>query len=186
LGDLSLRARLTLLVAGAILPLATIAGFTAYRLSEVHNEASAARLLHLSRSLLNTIEARIDTVIGAAEALSVSQELQTGNLEAFRRHVAAFLKSFMPSASLVLSDAEENQLVNTADPVPLLRRKNISPEVLEAHREVFTTGKPVVSRLFVGQVINRPAISVNVPVMRGENVIYNIGVPLTAQFLSQF
>jgi len=71
----------------------------------------------------------------------------------------------MPSANFVLSDAQETQLVNTADSTGSGTRKNTGAAVIEAHREVFATGKPVVSRLFTGQVIGEAAVSVNVPVM---------------------
>ena len=73
----SLRTRLALLVAGAVLPLALGAGITTYYLSEASDEAASAHLLHLSRSLLSTVEARVEAVIGGAQALSVSQELRT-------------------------------------------------------------------------------------------------------------
>jgi len=181
----SLRARLALLVAGAVLPLALGAGITIYYISAANNEAASARLLHLSRSLLSTVDARVETLIGAAQALSVSQELQNGDLEGFRRHAEAFLQSFNPSANFVLSDANETQLVNTADARGSGTRKNIAPEVIEAHREVFATGKPVLSRLFTSQVIGQAAVSVNVPVMRSGRVAYNLGLPLTSRDLSQ-
>jgi len=181
----SLRTRLALLVAGAVLPLALGAGITTYYLSEASDEAASAHLLHLSRSLLSTVEARVEAVIGGAQALSVSQELQNNDLQAFRRHAEAFLHSFMPSANFVLSDAEERQLVNTADSSASGNPKNISPAVIEAHREVFATGKPVLSRLFTGQVIGEAAVSVNVPVMSSGRVVYNLGLPFTSRSLSQ-
>jgi two-component sensor histidine kinase len=181
----SLRTRLALLVAGAVLPLALGAGITTYYLSEASDEAASAHLLHLSRSLLSTVEARVEAVIGAAQALSVSQELQNSDLQGFRRHAEAFLHSFMPSANFVLSDVDETQLVNTADSSGSRMRKNIGPESIEAHREVFATGKPVLSRLFTGQVIGEAAVSVNVPVMRSGRVVYNLGLPLTSRSLSQ-
>src|SRR5215213_5454545 len=181
----SLRTRLALLVAGAVLPLALGAGITTYYLSEASDEAASAHLLHLSRSLLSTVEARVEAVIGGAQALSVSQELQNNDLQAFRRHAEAFLQSFMPSANFVLSDAEERQLVNTADSSASGNPKNISPAVIEAHQEVFATGKPVVSRLFTGQVIGEAAVSVNVPVMSSGRVVYNLGLPFTSRSLSQ-
>src|SRR3954466_6691456 len=79
----SLRTRLALLVAGAVLPLAVGAGITTYYLSKASDEAASAHLLHLSRSLLSTVEARVEGVIGAAQALSALRNYRTVTCKAF-------------------------------------------------------------------------------------------------------
>ena len=46
--------------------------------------------------------------------------------------------------------------------------------VRENRSEVFETRKPAFSPLFIGSVSNRPIVTVTVPVIRGDEVIYDL------------
>lgn len=46
----------------------------------------------------------------------------------------------------------------------------------EQVREVFATGKPTVSQVFIGPVLKRPIMSVDVPVIINGKVRYALGV----------
>lgn len=72
----SLGTRLVLLVAGSILPLATIAAVTTYGLSKAYDDAAASRLLRLSRAELSSMEGQIEEITTAEEVLASSSEIQ--------------------------------------------------------------------------------------------------------------
>jgi hypothetical protein len=180
----SLRSQLTLLVAGSILPLAAVAAITTYILSKAYDDAAEARLLLLSRLALGNMEGRIEAIITAEEVLAVGNGVQSGNLDDFRNNAETYLKSFMPSANLVLSDLTGSQIVNTSATEPMSRRKITSAAVQESHRRIIASGNPELTQVFKGQVIGQYAVSVEVPVIRDGKVVYIIGMPVTAKLLS--
>lgn len=180
----SLGTRLVLLVAGSILPLATIAAVTTYGLSKAYDDAAASRLLRLSRAELSSMEGQIEEITTAEEVLASSSEIQGDDLEGFRRGAEGFLKTFMPSESLILSDLNDAELVDTSAAQPSGTRKIISAAVLESHHRVIETNKPQISTLFEAQMTHSFAISVSVPVLRDGKVVYVLDMPITPQHLS--
>ena len=184
ISNLSLRGRLTLLIAGAVVPVAILAGTTAYILFEANETAASAQLLRLSRSLLNTVEARVQAITSAAQVLSVSHDLRDGNLKAFLEDAQTFLRAFNPDSSVVLTDRSGAQVLNTAAGEPLERRSLAVEATRDARQQVFETGKPVVSRHFFAPLLQRHMITVNVPVMKGDAPVYNLGIPITVDALS--
>jgi signal transduction histidine kinase len=88
----------------------------------------------------------------------------------------------LPGNSLVLSDASGQQLVNTLRPfgeaLPL--RGN-----LVQLRRLFETGQPAISDLFVGQVMRRPIIALDVPVRRGDKVAFALAMGIFPERLGE-
>jgi two-component sensor histidine kinase len=180
-----LGVRLIIIVVGSILPLTIVAAITTFNISRAYNDAASARLLRLSKAVLSTVEGQVASIITAEEVLGVSSALQGNDLQQFTQNAQAFLQRFLPSANFVLSDLNDTQLVNTLAADPFSRRKNTSPAMLEAHRELIATGKPVVTQLVKGQVIGQFAIGVESPIFRGEQLIYILGMPITSKALSE-
>jgi PAS domain S-box-containing protein len=84
----------------------------------------------------------------------------------------------------VLFDPRLNrQLINTAVPWGTPLPQSARPEVAEVMRQALSTGKPVISNVFVGPLIKRPVISVGVTAEDDAGAAYYLAVGLpTDQF----
>ena len=78
-------------------------------------------------------------------------------------------------SNLVLSDASGQQVLNTLQQFgqPLPRHGN--PNIVQT---VFATAKPMISDLYIGGLMRRPVLSVEVPVIRDDKVIYDLSIGL--------
>ena len=80
--------------------------------------------------------------------------------------------ALLPGDIIVLADASGQQLINTrlsiGDPLPRRARQ-------DELRRVFATGRPAISDLFIG-ALSRPLISLDVPVSRGNQVIFDLSL----------
>src|SRR5215218_5615034 len=105
--QISLRARLTLLVLGTVLPLAAVGFLASWFLYESYAESNSIRIVRLARSILNSTEARLTSVIGAAEVLALSPTLHARDFLAFRSQAEAYLKKHLPGSTLVVTDRKQ-------------------------------------------------------------------------------
>ena len=83
--------------------------------------------------------------------------------------------------SIVLHDTQGQQLLSTNRPFgePLPRATNS-----EMHDRVVATGKPQISDLIMGAVLQRPILTVGVPVFRDGEVVYVLAMGLGPEVLS--
>jgi two-component sensor histidine kinase len=166
--NVSLATRLALLVAGTTLPMILFAGGVIY-LNHMHErEAAFGRVLDTVRGIRLVLDAEMQGITTGLEVLAASQSLARGDLDAFRRSAEAFLGRFPEGAAISLSTRDGQQLLNTGvaagEPLPLrVNRTSIE--------EVFRTGRPTYSNLFVGSVTQQRIIIISVPVVRNGTVV---------------
>lgn len=125
-----------------------------------------------ARAMAHATEIDLVSVSRVAQILASSQRLQEGDLAGFYRH-AREVAALEIGANVVLSDADGRQVLNTFRPLgePLAAHGN--PAQLRA---VFATGRPVISDLYLGGVLRRPVIGVDVPVFRDGKVAYALSI----------
>lgn len=173
---MSLPLRLALLVAGTCLPLILFAGGLVYYNYAKDREAAFDRVLETVRATRLVLDTRMQGIVIALEVLANSSALRRNDLETFRVNVGLFLRGF-PGAAIAMGDREGNQTFNSfvAAGEPLPRRVNI-----ESIEEVFRSGKPAFSNMFVGSVTGRRLITVSVPVRRDGVIVADLSfaVPL--------
>ena len=116
-------------------------------------------------------DAEIERITGGLEVLAVTSTLREGDFAGFRRIASSFLSQYGDGAVLLVADRDGHQLFSssTTDTASLPTRNN-----LEIVKKVFTTRAPQYSNLFVGSTAKRAIITVEVPVVRGEEVVYEI------------
>ena len=170
--SLSIRAHLALLVVAAIAPAVLVAaGLLVF---EQRNEAERLDRdsIATARAMVHAIDREIVNLTAAAQVLATSQRLQSGDIEAFRAQ-AERVAALHIGTNVVVSGADGRQLLNTlrAPGAPLAMHGN--PGQL---RKVFATERPVVSDLYVGGVLGRPVMSVDVPVVRDGKVVYDLSI----------
>ena len=139
------------------------------------------RTLDIARALAQTVDRELASAQAALLALASSPYLASGDLAAFHRQAQDAIRE-LPGDTFVLSDASGQQLVNTLRPfgeaLPLRGNR-------AQLRRLFETGQPAISDLFVGQVMRRPIIALDVPVRRGDRVAFALAMGVFPERLGQ-
>jgi two-component sensor histidine kinase len=172
----SLRLRLGLLVAGTLLPLILFAVGVVYLNHMRAREQGFDRVMQVVRNMRLVLDTEMQGVTLALDVLAGTQALQRGDFDGFRRNTEAFLKKY-PGQAISLASRDGRQLLNTGVPsgTPLPPRQN-----RDSIDQVFSTGKPAFSNLFIGSVTRSRIVTISVPVFRDGQVIYEMSfnVPL--------
>jgi hypothetical protein len=168
---LSLRVRLTFLIAGTMLPLIVAAGIIVYQNYDAARRDAAERVLQATRGTMAAVDRELENIIAALQVLALSPAAQAGDWTAFRHEAERFVSRYPAGPSVVVADRSGRQLFNSgfAEGMPLPPKAD-----LDSVRAVFETGRPYVSNVFVGAVAKRPIFTVNVPIFRGTEVIYDV------------
>jgi two-component sensor histidine kinase len=168
---LSLRVRLALLVAGTTLPLIIFATVIVFNDYEQDRKDATQRVLETVRSIRLVLDAEVQRMTGALQVLSLTNALRDGDFEGFRRIASGFLDQYGEGGVVLVADREGRQVFSSVstDTASLPLRNNRA--VVE---KVFATKAPQYSNLFVGAVTKKQIVTVEVPVLRNGDVIYDI------------
>ena len=177
---LSIHTRLTMLTLATVLPLVAVGGFALIRTvddQKLQVEQDVGRTVD---GLLGDIDRQIIAIEAELQVLAVSPSLQSENLYPFYQQMYAALP--LQGTSIVLLDTKGQQLLSTNRPfgAPLPRAPNT-----EMSERVVATGKPQVSDLAMGAVLQRPIVAVGVPVIRDGKVVYVLVMGLGSEVLSK-
>lgn len=167
----SLPLRLALLVAGTTLPLIIFAAGIIFHNYEQDRRDAAQRVVETVRSIRLVLDAEIQRMTGAMQMLSLTNALRDGDFNRFRRIAQGFLDQYGEGGVVLVVDREGQPLFSsvTPDTEGLPPRNNRA--IIE---KVFATKKPQYSNLFVGTVKGQPIVTVEVPVLRDDEVVYVI------------
>jgi two-component sensor histidine kinase len=108
---------------------------------------------------------------GGLQVLTLTDTLRNGDFENFHRIASGFLDQYGPDGVVLVADRQGRQLFSsmTMNTASLPMRHN--REIVE---KVFATKGPAYSNLFYGAVKQRPIMTVEVPVLRDGEVLYDI------------
>src|SRR5712672_413861 len=167
----SLPVRLALLVAGTTLPLIVFAAVLVFNDYEQDRKDASQRVLETVRSIRLVLDAEMQRMTGGLQVLTLTDALRSGDFESFRDIAKGFLDQYGPDGVVLVANREGRQLfssmtTNTAS-LPLRHNR----EIVE---KVFATKSPTYSNLFIGAVKKRPIMTVEVPVLRDGDVLYDI------------
>jgi len=167
----SLPVRLALLVAGTTLPLILFATILVVRDYEQDRTEASQRVLETVRSIRLVLDAEMQRMTGGLEVVALTNALRSGDFDSFRRIATGFLDQYGRDGVVLVADREGRQLFSsiTSDTASLPPRNN--REIVE---KVFASKAPQYSNLFEGAVKQRPIVTVEVPVVRDGEVIYDI------------
>ena len=169
----SVRSLLLLLVLAVLLP--GIIGVTAlihrqYRQEQQELEREASRM---AKSLALAVDNELLGARKVAEALATSGYFTRRDFPALHRQLTEVLQKSDLGSHAVLSDASGQQLLNTQKPYGTLLPLHANPELV---RQVFASGQPAISDIYVGAIARRPLVSVDMPVVIDGEVAYDLGV----------
>ena len=168
---LSLPVRLALLVAGTTLPLIIFAAAIVFEDYRGDREAASQRVIETVRGIRLVLDAEVARITSGLEVLAHTNALHENNFESFRRVAAGFLEQYGEDGIMLIADREGRQLFSwsTRDTSSLPPRNN-----LDMVAKVFATKKPQYSNLFFGITKQRLIVTVEVPVLRDGEVVYDI------------
>jgi two-component sensor histidine kinase len=167
----SLPVRLALLIAGTTLPLIIFATVLVFNDYEQDRKDATERVLATVRSIRLVLDAEIQRMTGGLQVLALTNSLRNGNFDDFRRIALGFLEQYGKDGVILVADRDGRQLFSsmTSDTTNLPPRNN--RDIVE---KVFITKLPQYSNLFVGAVKQRWIVTVEVPVFRDGEVLYDI------------
>jgi two-component sensor histidine kinase len=163
--------RLALLVAGTTLPLIVFAAGIIFNNYELERRNASQRVLETVRSIRLVLDAEMQRMTGALQVLALTGPLRNGDFAAFRPIAEGFLDQYRDGGVVLVADRGGHQLFSsvTSDTAHLPLRNNRA--IVE---RVFSTKRLQYSNLFVGAVKQRPIVTVEVPVLRDGEVVYDI------------
>lgn len=154
-----------------MLPLIVFAvGIVVHNYQQDRKEATQ-RVLDTVRSIRLTLDAEMQRMTGGLQVLALTGALRNGDFDGFRHIVAAFLDQYGKDGVVLVADRDGRLLFSSLDPdtAELPRRNN-----LDIVQKVFADRQPNYSNLFIGAVKKQPIVTVEVPVIRDGEVIYDI------------
>jgi two-component sensor histidine kinase len=166
-----LPVRLVLLVAGTTLPLIVFAATIIFSHYERDRENASRRVLATVRSIRLVLDAEMQRMAGGLQVLSLTNALRDGDFEGFRRISKGFLDQYREGGVVLVADREGRQVFSSVTPDTASLPPRNNREIVE---KVFTEKKPLYSNLFVGAVKKKLIITVEVPVFRDNEVIYDL------------
>jgi two-component sensor histidine kinase len=171
LPKLSLPLRLALLVVGTTLPLIIFAAGIIFNNYEQDRRDATQRVLETVRSIRLVLDAEMQRMTGGLQVLALTNSLRSGDFNSFRRIAAGFLDQYGKDGVVLVADSAGRQLFSSLTPdVANLPPRN-NRDIVE---KVFATKRPYYSNLFVGVVKKTLIVTVEVPVIRDGEVLYDI------------
>jgi two-component sensor histidine kinase len=163
--------RLALLVAGTSLPLIVFATGIVFHNYKQDRQDATQRLLGTVRSIRLVLDAEVQRMTGGLQVLALTNSLRGGDFDGFRRIASGFLDQYGKDGVLLVTDRDGRQLFSsiTTDTASLPLRNN-----RDIVKQVFASRKPQYSNLFIGAVKKQWVVTVEVPVLRDGEVIYDI------------
>ncbi|MFZ2267820.1 MAG: ATP-binding protein [Azonexus sp.] len=136
-----------------------------------------------TRALMQAVDAEFARIQALTQMLATSEHLASNNLAAFHAQALELLPLTKFDHNYLLVDATGQQLVNTLRPypskLPLLGN-------LELVRQVFATGQPAISGVYLGSVRKQHVMALEVPVWQQGRVLYALNfTTVPAAFLGE-
>ncbi|HJV34566.1 ATP-binding protein [Geomonas sp.] len=173
----SIRFQLTCLVVACILPFWLIAGYLVYQTYTSKLNKVKTDILENARDMTTRVDRELSSIQATLLALATSPSFERGDFATVHRQALDALKSY-PGAEIIVSDASGQELDDSALPFGTPLPRTSTPETVRA---VFESGKPAVSNLILHVVTKRPLVSIDVPVLRGGRVVYDLSMTLNSQ-----
>ena len=132
-------------------------------------------MIATARAMVQSVDSQLLRAKTIGQVLATSGALVRHDLAGFHRRASEAIITTKVAMNVVLSDESGQQLVNTlrefGEPLP----QHGHPQVLG---RVFATGQPVISEIYVGGVLRKPVVSIDLPVFVAGKVAYVLSVGL--------
>ncbi|MBW7972543.1 sensor histidine kinase [Bradyrhizobium sp. BR 10289] len=167
----TLPVRLALLVTGTTLPMIVFAAGIAFYHYKQDRNVATRRVLETVRSLRLVLDSEVQRMTGSLQVLALTNSLRNDDFTNFRRIALGFIDQYGKDGLLLISDRKGRLLFSSAteDPASLPPRGN-----LDIVGKVFAAKAPQYSDLFTGAINGRQVVTVEVPVFRNGEAIFDL------------
>ncbi|WP_420475525.1 ATP-binding protein [Noviherbaspirillum sp. ST9] len=177
---MKIRTYLTLTAAAVLVPVILFAAVALNMLLNAERKAALRAVHETARATALSVDRELAAAEARLRALATSQHLTRQNLDSFYWQARNTLGS--EEGWIVLFDRSGQQLVNTrtafGDPLPRRSRPEIGIETMR-------NGSVYVSNLLHGNVVNRPVISVEVPVPHPDGPRFILSQAFVAEYFNR-
>jgi two-component sensor histidine kinase len=154
-----------------MLPLIIFAAGIVFSNYEQDRRDAAQRVVDTVRSIRLVLDAEMQRMAGGLQVLALTNSLRGGDFNSFRRIALGFLEQYGKDGVVLVADREGRLLFSSISPdVGNLPPRN-NRDIVE---KVFATKRPYYSNLFTGAIKKRLIVTVEVPVIRDDEVLYDI------------
>jgi PAS domain S-box-containing protein len=161
------------LVLAVLLPSLALGAATAWHMAGNYRAAFEERLSDTAQALALAVGREVQAHVAALTALAASPHLDDDDLAGFYPHARGAAQAI--GTPVVVTGADLRQRLHTerpfGSPLPMTN-------AAEAIRTALTTGRPAVSDLLIGAVVQQPIIVVAVPILRGGRADAVLTAPL--------
>lgn len=168
----TIRSALALLVIACVIPASLMTALLiSYNYQREHDRLIRDSIA-TARALVQVIDRELTSKVLAAEILGTSRSLESGDIPEFYAQAQSAVRMQIGN-NVALSDATGQQVMNTIRPLGEQLPRHGSVAQLKT---VFETGRPLITDLYVGGVLRRPLVSIDVPIFRGGKVVYDLSI----------
>jgi PAS domain S-box-containing protein len=171
--ELSLRSRLLLLVMACVVPLVCVGALRRYQSYEDARRAVYERLLTTARGTAIAVEQALQLRVSALETLALSPALQAADLDRFDQQAETFLAR-QPSGSVMGLAGPDRRRIRSYGLPPELAGPMLKRGAHPESDQVFGTGSTVVTGMRAGRATGLIGFSIDVPVFRDGQVVYDL------------
>jgi CheY-like chemotaxis protein/HPt (histidine-containing phosphotransfer) domain-containing protein len=168
---LSLRLRVGVLVLVGVLPLLCFNLGNIYVNYRSDRAQADHETLNIARRVALAIEGELRMRVAVLQVLALSDALIKGDLDTFQIQADTVRAHQEAGTHILLVREDGQQLMNTAVPLGIRLPMRID---LENQRRVFASGLPSVSNVYIGQVLHRPIVAIDVPVHGADGNSYMV------------
>jgi len=154
-----------------LVPAFVFASFLAVSSARLERAQLEQNAQNKSREVAAAIDREVIAIENVLVTLASSSHLQAGDLEAFYRK--AVNASRAVGVVIVLRDTQrDQQAVNTAFSFGTQLAQGTRPPRSEADEQVLRSGKPIVTNVYFGRLLNEYFVSAMVPIFVGNDLRY--------------
>ncbi len=130
-------------------------------------------IIATARAMVQSVDSQLFTAKATAQSIATYEGLKRNDLAGFHRWARKVIAKTGVGFNVVLCNRDGQQLVNTLQELdePLPHYGN-----MKALHHVFETGQPEISEVYISELLDKPLISIDVPVISGDQVEYVISM----------
>ncbi|MDP2282728.1 MAG: diguanylate cyclase [Pseudohongiella sp.] len=168
-----IRQLLLSLVLACLLPGIVVAITLYIREYLIAREQITNNLISTARAMVQTVDGQLVRALDVAQTLASFGGHDYTDFVGFQNWARRIITETNAGINVVLSDRNGLQLLNTLVPLEELPVLMDPPSYIE---QVFSLAQPQITPIFTGALLQRPVLSVNVPVIFNDEAIYSLSI----------
>ena len=179
---MKLRSHILIITASILLPLLAFVCLVLVLHFQSGRETQLQNLVATSRALSLALDKDFEARVAALKTLAQSVHLRDGDLKLFYEESKRVLPVHEGADAIVLVDSTGQQATNTRRSFGERLSQYSDPGFI---KKVIESRQPAVSNLFITRAVQRPVISVGVPVVVDGETKYALTMTLSAAFIQR-